>query len=254
MRNWIPPRPNAAQDLVLLVMFLASAFALLRLAGERPPTDAPPDMTAAAADTPAPVVTTAPHGQAFIDHEFHGPPARPPDDLDPAETASEGAAADSTPADTTATPAATEPHSPPEPVWTVIDVDRYPIDADTVSLYARLPGPYEWPLPRIDRLTLICFRKAAELRHIGIMQTADGLLFHWGEERRYLQEHLDATRIDSTEIRTVANPRAFMEPLRAAVHGACQRSADETEAAGTSGQPPTRTTAPNGSTARANAS
>ena len=120
-------------------------------------------------------------------------------------------------------------------MWTVIDADRYPIDADTVSLYARLPGPYEWPLPRIDRLTLICFRKAGEPRHIGIMQTADGRLYHWGEERRYLQEHLDATRIDSTEIRTIANPRAFMQPLRAAVQGACQRSTDETEAPETSG-------------------
>ena len=144
--------------------------------------------------------------------------------------------ADNTPTDTTPTPAPTERRDfPPEPVWTVIDADRYPIDADTVSLYATLPGPYEWPLPRIDRLTLICFRKEGEPRHVGIMQTADGRLYHWGEERRYLQEHLDATRIDSTEIRTVADPRAFMQPLRAAVHGACQRSTDETESAEASG-------------------
>jgi len=59
------------------------------------------------------------------------------------------------------------------------------------------------------------------------MQTADGRLVHWGEERRYLQEHLDADRIDSTEIRTVADPRAFMEPLRAAAQGACARSLHE---------------------------
>ena len=61
------------------------------------------------------------------------------------------------------------------------------------------------------------------------MQTTDGRLFHWGEERRYLREHLDADRIDSTEIRTVADPRAFMEPLRAAAHGACARSLHESE-------------------------
>ena len=235
MRNWMPPRPNAAQDLVLLVMLLATAFALLRLASERPTTEPPPDTTVATPDTPTPVIAAARHGEAFIDNEFHGPPPPPPDEIDPAETPNEGATADSTPADTSATPAPSEPDSPPEPVWTVIDADRYSIDADTVSLYARLPGPYEWPLPRVDRLTLICFRKEGEPRHIGIMQTADGRLYHWGEERRYLQEHLDATRIDSTEIRTVAAPSGFMQPLRAAVHGACQRSSDETDAAETSG-------------------
>ena len=56
------------------------------------------------------------------------------------------------------------------------------------------------------------------------MQTADGRLFHWGEERRFLQEHLRADGIDSREIRTVADPGAFMEPLRAAAHAACERS------------------------------
>ncbi len=236
MRNCIPPSPSVAQHMVLLVMFLATAFALLWLANERPPAEPPPDTTIAAADIPAPVIAAAPRREPFIDNEFHGPPAPPPDELDTAETPNEGPMADRAPTDTTPDPAPTEtPDSPPEPVWTVIDADRYPIDADTVSLYARLPGPYEWPLPRIDRLTLICFRKEGEPRHVGIMQTADGRLFHWGEERRYLQEYLDATRIDSTEIRTVADPRAFMQPLRAAVHGACQQSMDETEAAGANG-------------------
>ena len=235
MRNWMPPRPNVAQDVVLFAMFLATAFALLWLASQRPRPE-PADTTIAVADTPAPVVTVAPRGEPFIDNEFHGPPDPTPDELDPAETPNEGSMAANTPTDTTPTPAPTETRdSPSESVWTVIEADRYPIDADTVSLYARLPGPYEWPLPRIDRLTLICFRKEGEPRHVGIMQTADGRLYHWGEERRYLQEHLDATRIDSTEIRTVADPRAFMQPLRAAVHGACQRSMDETEAPEASG-------------------
>ena len=56
------------------------------------------------------------------------------------------------------------------------------------------------------------------------MQTADGRLFHWGEERRFLHEHLRAGSIDSREIRTLADPGAFMELLRAAAHAACQRS------------------------------
>ena len=59
------------------------------------------------------------------------------------------------------------------------------------------------------------------------MRTTDGRLFRWGEERRYLQEHLDADRIDSTEIQTVADPAVFMEPLRAAAYGACARSLHE---------------------------
>ena len=37
MRNWMPPRPSVAQHVVLLVMFLATAFALLWLASQRPP-------------------------------------------------------------------------------------------------------------------------------------------------------------------------------------------------------------------------
>ena len=112
MRNWMPPRPNAAQDLVLLVMFLATAFALLRLATELPPAEPPPVTPVATAGTLTPVITAARHGEAFIDNEFHGPPAPPPDELDPAETPDQGATPGSTSADTTATPAPTEPRLP----------------------------------------------------------------------------------------------------------------------------------------------
>ena len=127
-----------------------------------------------------------------------------------------------------AEPAASNPPSPPA-LWAVIDAERYNLTPATVPLYARLPGAYEWPLPGIDRLELICFRKEDEPGHVGIMQTTDGRLFHWGEERRYLQEYLDADRIDSTELRTIADPGAFMQPLRAAAHGACARSLHEPE-------------------------
>lgn len=106
----------------------------------------------------------------------------------------------------------------------MIDPDAYSLTPATVPLHARLPGAYEWPLPGVDRLELICFHEPGGPAHLSVMQTADGRLFHWGEERRFLQEHLRADGIDSREIRTVADPGAFMEPLRAAAHAACERS------------------------------
>ena len=100
MRNWMPPRPNVAQDVVLFVMFLATAFALLWLASQRPRPE-PPDTTIAVADTRAPVITVAPRGEPFIDNEFHEPPAPTPDELNPAEMPNEDSMADNTPTDTT---------------------------------------------------------------------------------------------------------------------------------------------------------
>lgn len=121
--------------------------------------------------------------------------------------------------------------APPEPEplarttpWRVIDPGTYSLTPATVALHARLPGAYEWPLPGVERLELICFHEPGGPAHLSVMQTADGRLFHWGEERRFLQEHLRADGIDSREIRTVADPGAFMEPLRAAAHAACERS------------------------------
>ena len=86
------------------------------------------------------------------------------------------------------------------------------------------PGRLRVALPGVDRLELICFHEPGGPAHLAVMQAADGRLFHWGEERRFLQEHLRADGIDSREIRTVADPGAFLEPLRAAAHAACERS------------------------------
>ena len=122
-----------------------------------------------------------------------------------------------------AEPAEPAPPAQPSP-WRVLDADTYSLTPATVPLHARLPGAYEWPLPDVDRLELICFHHPDGPAHLSVMQTADGRLYHWGEERRFLQEHLDAGGIDSREIRTVAGPGAFMEPLRAAAHAACERS------------------------------
>ena len=121
-----------------------------------------------------------------------------------------------------------EPAGPPAPApttpWRLIDARTYSLTPATIPLYARLPGAYEWPLPAIDRLELTCFHRPDGRAHLSVMQTADGRLYHWGEERRILQKYLDADSIDSREIRTVADPGAFMQPLRAAAHAACHRS------------------------------
>ena len=112
--------------------------------------------------------------------------------------------------------------------WRANDPDAYSLTPASVPRYAHLPGGYEWPLPAIDRLRLICLDGLGQRDHLGIMQTVDGQLFHWAEEHRFLQRHLDADSIDSREIRTVARPDAFMGPLRAAAHAACERSLRET--------------------------
>ena len=218
MRRWKPPTPKLGRDAVVLALVTLTAGALVLIAGheaqpERPAPPTPPDAAApvvTARALPADPETLVPPRPAAPN-----PPPTGPEP--PAEPVAERPAAER---------AASSP--PPRPVtWTVIDAERYNLTPATVPLYARLPGAYAWPLPGIERLELICFRDEGEPGHVGIMQTTDGRLFHWGEERRYLQEHLDADRIDSTEIRTAADPGAFMEPLRAAAHGACARSLHE---------------------------
>ena len=150
--------------------------------------------------------------------------AEPPLPATPLRGSSDPAAADPGLAgDEPAEPAPPAPPAQPSP-WRVLDADTYSLTPATVPLHARLPSGYEWPLPAIDRLELICFHRPDGPAHLGITQTADGRLYHWGEEFRFLQEHLDAGSIDSREIRTVADPGAFMQPLRAAAHAACERS------------------------------
>ncbi len=218
MRRWKPPSPKLGRDAVILALVSLTAGALVWIAGhearpERPAPPPPPD-----AATP---VTTARALPADPETLVPPRPAAP----SPLPTGPELPTDPEPPA---AERAASSPPSRPAP-WAVIHAERYSLTPATIPLYARLPGAYEWPLPSIERLELICFRKKDEPGHVGIMQTTGGRLFHWGEERRYLQEHLDADRIESTEIRTVADPNAFMEPLRAAAHGACARSLHESE-------------------------
>ena len=203
--------PKLTQGAVLAILVASTVAALTWLAqapgpergaggADLPAPPAPPPL-----DTPDPL--PAPGGPAA--------PAPPPRD------AANAAAADSNPVDTdppeSAPPARTTP-------WRVIDPGAYSLTPATVALHARLPGAYEWPLPGVDRLELICFHEPGGPGHPSVMQAADGRLFHWGEERRFLEEHLRADGIDSREIRTVADPGAFMEPLRAAAHAACERS------------------------------
>ncbi len=218
MRRWKPPTPKLGRDAVILALVSLTAGALVWIAGhearsQRPAPPPPPDAAAPVAMALAPPTdpeTLMPPRPTALGRPTTGPelPTEP------------GPLAEPEPALPGAERAASSPPSRPAP-WTVIDAERYNLTPATIPLYARLPGAYAWPLPGIERLELICFRREGEPGHVGIMQTTDGRLFHWGEERRYLQEHLDADRIDSTEIRTVADPGAFMEPLRAAAHGAC---------------------------------
>ena len=217
MRRWKPPTPKLGRDAVVLAVVTLTAAALVWIAGheaqpERPAPPPPPDaaapVTAARALPADPEALVPPRPAPATPPTGPEPPAEPEPGLPAAEVAA--------------------PSPPPRSaMWTVIDAERYNLTPATVPLYARLPGAYDWPLPGIERLEMICFRKEDEPEHVGIMQTTDGRLFHWGEEHRYLQEHLDADRIDSTEIRTVADPGAFMQPLRAAAHGACARSLHE---------------------------
>ena len=208
--------PKLTQRAVIVILAAATGAALTWLAqapaperGARGP-DLPAPPAPPTLDTPDPL--PAPGVPAA--------PAPPPRD------ATDRAAAVSDPADTEpAGPAPPEPAPPPRTTpWRVLDPGAYSLTPATVPLHARLPGAYEWPLPRVERLELICFHEPDGPAHLSVMQTADGRLFHWGEERRFLQEHLRADGIDSREIRTVADPGAFMEPLRAAAHATCERS------------------------------
>ena len=221
MRHWKPPTPKPGRDAVVLALVILTAGALVWIAGHEaqparpappPPPDAAAPVTAARALPTADPETLVSPRPATPSPPPAGP--EPPAETEPALPGADGAAL--------------SPPSRPAP-WTIIDAERYHLTPATVPLYARLPGAYEWPLPGIERLELICFRREGEPGYVGIMQAADGRLFHWGEERRYLQEHLDADRIDSTEIQTVADPGAFMQPLRAAAHGACARSLHESQ-------------------------
>ena len=208
------PRSSASkltQVAVMAILVAATGAALTWLAqgpaperGARlPPPPAPPPMVPPL-DTPTRPPLAGPAVQT--------PPPRDGQDPIGADPGLAGAE-----------PAEPAPPAQPSP-WRVLDADAYSLTPATVPLHARLPGAYEWPLPGVDRLDLICFHQPDGPAHLSVMQTPDGRLYHWGEERRFLQEHLDAGGIDSREIRTVAGPGAFMEPLRAAAHAACERS------------------------------
>lgn len=204
--------PKLTQSALMAILVAATAAALTWLA------QAPaPERGARLPDPPAPPAAPppidTPNPRPALD-EPDAPAPRPPDAADPVGADSGLAGAE---------PPGPAPPAPATP-WRVIDARTYSLTPATVPLYARLPGGYEWPLPGVDRLELICFHRPDEPAHLSVMQTADGRLYHWGEERRFLQEHLDADRIDSGEIRTIADPGAFIEPLRAAAHAACERN------------------------------
>ena len=209
MPRWNVPKLTQGGVIVLLVASTGAALAWLAQAPR-------PERGTKGTDLPAPFDIPDPH-------PVPGVPAAP---VPPPRDAANPTAAISDPVDTEAAgPAPPEPARPARTTpWRMIDPDTYSLTPATVPLHARLPGTYEWPLPGVDRLELICFHEPGGTAHLSVMQTADGRLFHWGEERRFLQEHLRADGIDSREIRTVAHPGAFMEPLRAAAHAACERS------------------------------
>ena len=210
MPRWNAPKLSQAAVMAILVAATGAALTWLAHApaperGARAPQ--PPAPPAAPPPIDAPDPRPVPDEPAL--------PAPPPRDAADPVTADPGLVDAEPPGP--APPARTTP-------WRVIDADAYSLTPATVPLHARLPGAYEWPLPAIDRLELICFHRPDGPAHLSVMQAADGRLYHWGEERRFLQEHLDADNIDSREIRTVADPGAFMQPLRAAAHAACERS------------------------------
>ncbi len=213
MPRWNTPKLMQVAAMAILIATTGAALTWLARApapeldarGPEPP--APPAM-------PPPVDTPA--RRAALDEPAAPPPV--PEGEDPASAGS-GIAQDTAPPNP-APPTQTTP-------WRVIDPDAFSLTPASVPLYACLPGAYEWPLPTIDRLELICLHGPEKPGHLGIMRTADRRLYHWAEERLFLQEHLDANSIDSREIRTIAHPGAFMEPLRAAAHAACERSLRE---------------------------
>ena len=208
--------PKLTQRAVIVILVASTGAALTWLA------QAPgPERGARGPDLPAP--PAPPPFDAPDPRLAPGVPAAPapplPDAADPAVADSDLAGTEP------AGPAPPEPAPPGRTTpWRVIDPAAYSLTPATVPLHARLPGAYEWPLSGVDRLGLICFHEPGGPAHLSVMQAADGRLFHWGEERRFLQEHLRAGGIDSREIRTVADPGAFLEPLRAAAHAACERS------------------------------
>ena len=199
----------------VIVILLAAALTWLAqpLAPERGATG--PNLPAPPAPPP-PFDTPAPEPA----------PGETPVPAAPSRDAAEPGAADSNLVD--AEPAGPVPSAPAKPAgttpWRVIDPDAYSLTPVTIPLYVHLPGTYEWPLPNVDRLELICIHDPGAPSHLSIMQAADGHLYHWSEERHFLRKHLDASGIDSRDIRTVADPGGFMEPLRAAAHAACERS------------------------------
>ncbi len=210
MPRWNAPKLTQAAVIVILIAATGAALTWLAQApapgrGAREPVPPAPSAAPPPIDTPDP--PPAPDGPAVA-----AAPRRDPADPVTAD-----------PGLVDAVPPGPAPAARTTP-WRVIDAHAYSLTPATIPLYARLPGAYEWPLPAIDRLELICFHRPDGPAHLSVMQAADGQLYHWGEERRFLQEHLDADSIDSREIRTVADPGAFLQPLRAAAHAACERS------------------------------
>ena len=190
MPRWNTPKPTQAAVMAILIAatgaaltWLAQAPAPGRGAGE-PEPPAPP---AAPPPIDAPDPRPAPGDPAIA--------AAPPRDAASPVTVDSGLV-DADPAGP-APPARTTP-------WRLIDARTYSLTPATIPLYARLPGAYEWPLPAIDRLELICFHRPDGPAHLGIMQTADGRLYHWGEERRFLQDTWTPTA--STRARSERSP------------------------------------------------
>ena len=173
MRRWKPPTPKLGRDAVILALVTLTAGALVWIAGHEPQPEPPAAPPPPPPDAAAPVTTRAlpadPETLVPLRPAAPNPlPAGPEPSAEP-EPASPG-------------PERAASTAPPRPaLWTVIDAERYNITPATVPLYARLPGTYEWPLPDIDRLELICFRREGEPGHLGIMQTTDGRLLHWGD-------------------------------------------------------------------------
>lgn len=218
--------PKLTQRGVIVILIAATGAALTWLAQAPGPERGASGPDLAAPPAPPPFDTPDPLSATDV-------PAAPvpplPDAADPAAADSDLAGTEPVGPASAPTPSArTTPRAVAGQqgvvVWRVIDPDAYSLTPATVPLLAHVPGAYKWPPPGVDRLELICFHEPGGPAHLSVMQAADGRLFHWGEERRFLQEHLRAGGFDSREIRTVADPGAFMEPLRAAAHAACERS------------------------------
>ena len=124
------------------------------------------------------------------------------------------------------TPPDTQDPEPRRQSWIVLDTTRYPLNAQVVDHYTALPQAYAWPLPDFDQLELICYDND-EHPHLGILETPDGRLFNWGDERRFLTDDLERDQIDSSELATIAVAGAFLEPLRAAAHAVCAQAHDD---------------------------